>query len=642
MAVATPSWEIRENVLGLKGPRSDFLVPSALQLYSELFADKPLPPPFDVCGSVRESMKGVRFSRLGARVDLEFVSENGTYSVQCKAKANRGGKIYDVTSIFARNVDHAVFDGVWFYITENFSLVAEFLEASGINDMSHVPYSSYLDALRAAPRYPGIKISSCVRIGSGQDETSQSCVQPQGLCATLYPYQLSGFAWMRFVTDENCGCILGDEMGLGKTLQIIALLQYRHNVNSGPSLVVAPVSLLENWRREIARFAPNLKVLVHHGPKRSGFYKDFIGYDVVVVAYSAVINDSSMLCSLKWDLLIADEAQNIKNPYAIRTKSIKKIPARSVVAVSGTPFENHISDIWSIVDFVLRGFLGKLADFLKSYPDTIEGADRVEPLLTPLMIRRLVKDVAKELPEKIEIPVPLVMTEEEAVLYETERQSIVERVGEDNAMFAELLGLRMYCTHPSLTGGRQAEDPTRHCTKYERLCEVLEEIRSRNEKVILFTSFTGMCELLGHDIPARLGIPVSIINGATPAARRQEIVDSFSAVSGCSLLVLNPKAAATGLNITSANHVIHYNLEWNPAIEDQASARAYRRGQGKTVFVHRLYYVDTVEEFVNDKIRSKRRMTAAAVVGNIGDATSRRDYLDALKYTPASEKGAAK
>ncbi len=638
MTIATPNWEIRENVLGFNGPGNSFLVPKASQLFSAVFAEKPLPAPFDGCASVRESVRGVRFSRLGASVELEFVSENGTHSVQCRAKANRGGKFYDVTSLVSRKIDHAVFDGVWFYLTENFSLVEKFLEASGINDMSHVSYASYLNALRSASDYPGIKISSCVRIGSDQDETPQSCDQPQGLCATLYPYQLSGFAWLRFVTDENCGCILGDEMGLGKTLQIIALLQYRHNVNKGPSLVVAPVSLLENWRREIARFAPELKVLVHHGPRRTGLYKDFIDYDVVVVAYSAVINDSSMLCSLNWDLLIADEAQNIKNPYATRTKSIKKIPARAVVAVSGTPFENHISDIWSVVDFVLRGFLGKLSDFLKSYPDTIEGADRVEPLLTPLMIRRLVKDVAKDLPEKVEIPVPLVMTEEEAALYEAERQSIIERVGEDNAMFAELSGLRMYCTHPSLTGDRQTEDPIRHCTKYERLYEVLEEIKAQNEKVILFTSFTGMCELLGRDIPTRLGIPVSIINGATPAAQRQGIVDRFSAMSGCALLVLNPRAAATGLNITSANHVIHYNLEWNPAIEDQASARAYRRGQNKTVFVHRLYYVDTVEEFVNDKIRSKRRMTAAAVVGNVGDATSRQDYLDALKYTPSSGK----
>ena len=639
MSVATPIWTVRGNVLGLKDSENRFLVPTATQLFSALFSNNPLPPPFDGGESIRESVKDIRFSKLGATIELDFVNESGTYSIQCKAKVNRGGIYYDVTSLVSDKIDHAVFGGVWFYLTENFEIVEKYLEACGINDMSHVTYVEYLNALRLAPKYSAIKIFSRVKIESDYGESLQVCDQPCGLCATLYPYQLSGFGWLRFVTDENCGCILGDEMGLGKTLQIIALLVSRHNENAGPSLVVAPVSLLENWRRELARFAPGLKVLVHHGTKRTGFYKVFLEYDVVVVAYSAVVNDSSLLCSLKWDLLVADEAQNIKNPYATRTKDIKRIPARSIIAVSGTPFENHISDIWSVVDFVLRGFLGKLAEFQKSYPDTIEGAERVEQLLTPLMIRRLVRDVAKDLPEKVEIPVPLVMTKEEALLYEAERKNIIERFGEDNATFAELSGLRMYCTHPSLTGMRRLEDPIRHCTKYERLCEVLEEIKSQNEKVILFTSFTGMCELLDRDIPLRLGIPVSIINGSTPAGQRQLIVDKFSALSGCALLVLNPRAAATGLNITSANHVIHYNLEWNPAIEDQASARAYRRGQKKTVFVHRLYYVDTVEEFVNDKIRTKRQMTAAAVVGNVGGATSRQDYLEALKYTPSVREG---
>ncbi|MBO7500900.1 MAG: DEAD/DEAH box helicase [Fibrobacterales bacterium] len=603
-----------------------------------LFEDKPPTPPFNDCASVHDAVADVRFSKIGAGIELDFASDERTHLLQCHAKANHGGKLYDVTSLVAEKVDHAVFDGVWFYFG-NFPLVVEYLTECGIEELSHVSYAAYLNALKAAPEYPGIKISSHVEIGSCQDETAQLSDLLRGLCATLYPYQLSGFAWLRFVTDENCGCILGDEMGLGKTLQIIALLLYRHNVNKGPTLVVAPVSLLENWRREIARFAPKLKVLVHHGANRTGYYKDFFDYDVVIVAYSTIDNDSSLLCSLTWDVLVADEAQNIKNPTARRTKSIKNIPARAAIAVSGTPFENHISDIWSVVDFVLRGFLGKLADFLKSYPDTMEGADRIEPLLSPLMIRRLVKDVAKDLPEKVEIPVPLVMTREEAALYDAERRSIIIRDSEGDYRFAELMELRMYCAHPTLKDKRQTEDPILHCTKYERLCEMLEEIKSQNEKAMLFTSFTGMCKMLECDIPVRLGIPVAVINGATPASKRQDVVDAFNALPGCALLVLNPRAAATGLNITSANHVIHYNLEWNPAIEDQASARAYRRGQKKTVFIYRLYYANTVEEFVNDKICSKRLMSNAAVVGNVGDATSRQDYLDALKYSPSFDKG---
>lgn len=634
-----PVWEIRGNVLGLKSLEGDFFVPTASQLFSAVFSQKALPPPFETCLPVKEVFKEIRFSRLGACVELVFIRGDGPYSVKCKAKVSKGGNVYDITDQVGRKIDHVVFNGVWFGLTENFALVGQFLTECGIADMGHVSYAAYLKAIRASHDYPGIRLSSEIRVASDEENLLKSLEPPSGLHATLYPYQLSGYAWLRFVTNENCGCILGDEMGLGKTLQIIALLLSHHHEDKGPSLVIAPVSLLENWRREIMRFAPELKVLVHHGGRRTGFYKDFIDYDVVVAAYSAVVNDSSLLCSMQWDLLIADEAQNIKNPSATRTKCIKKIPAKSIVAVSGTPFENHISDIWSVVDFVLRGYLGKLSDFLRTYPDTIEGADRVEPLLTPLMIRRLVKDVAKDIPEKVEIPVPLVMTEEESSLYEDERQEILQRVGEENSVFAELSGLRMYCTHPTLTNKRGSEAPVLHCTKYQRLCEILEEIKGQREKVILFTSFTGMCELLEHDIPLRLDVPVSVINGSTPANQRQDIVDHFSGLTGCALLVLNPRAAATGLNITSANHVIHYNLEWNPAIEDQASARAYRRGQGKTVFVHRLYYVNTVEEFVNDKIRSKRLMTSAAVVGNVGDAPSRQDYLDALTYTPVTVKG---
>lgn len=636
MVLVMPKWEVRGLSLGIKFPGGEFRIPRASQIYASIFTGKPLPGEFEGVDSLQSELTEIRFSRIGTCIELHFTrSDKGV--VRCSAITNKGGRYYDVTSQLVDGVDHAVCDNNWIYLTENFEQARSFVSECGISDVSKVSYASYLKALRKAPECPSVPVKSEVHLGDSVAHESSKTELPAALKAKLYPYQEDGFFWLKFVTDENCGCILGDEMGLGKTLQVITLLLDRCGVGTGPSLVVAPVSLLENWRREIIKFAPSLRVLVHHGPRRTGSYKELLSYDVVVVSYSAITTDSSLLCSVNWDLLVADEAQNIKSPYASRTKYIKIIPRRSTIAVSGTPFENHMSDIWSVVDFVLPNFLGKLADFKREYPDTIEGADKIEPLLSPLMIRRLVKDVAKDLPKKVEIPVPLVMTAEEATIYEGERNRIVSSINSDNTMFAELSGLRMHCTHPSLTSAKWGIDPLGCCTKYSRLCEILSEIKSQYEKVILFTSFTGMCDLLAKDIPNRLGIPVSVINGSTPAVTRQPIVDAFSALPGCALLVLNPRAAATGLNITAANHVIHYNLEWNPALEDQASARAYRRGQSKTVFVHRLFYVNTVEEFVNDKIRSKRALTAAAVVGNIGDSTSRQDYLDALAYSTLKE-----
>ena len=636
MTLATPKWEIRGHVLGLSGPGNKFSVPKASELFPYLFSGRAMEGDFQAFNTVREDVPDVTFSRLGSRIELHFSQNANERGITCSAVVKKTGKIFDVTDALIAGIDHVVFERKWFDITENFDQVRSFLADCGVSDVAHVPYSAYLTAIRKSSEYPGVSIKYDVRAGCRESNVCTRTPPPPELHATLYPYQEEGYSWLKFVTDENCGCILGDEMGLGKTLQVITLLLDRKNANAGrPSLVVAPVSLLENWRRELARFAPSLRVLIHHGAGRSGFYRDLLGHDVVVVSYTTTINDSVVLGSIDWDILVADEAQNIKSPYATRTKYIKKIQRRATIAMSGTPFENHISDIWSVVDFVLPSFLGNLPTFLKEYPDTLEGADRIEPLLSPIMMRRLVKDVAQDLPEKIEIPIPLIMTQEESEQYERERERIAERIGDGNTMFAELSGLRMYCTHPSLSRQDSTPvDPIQNCTKYDRLCSILEEIKGQNEKVILFTSFVGMCDLLQRDIPARLGIPVRVINGATPVANRQSIIDQFGAAQGCTMLVLNPRAAATGLNITAANHVIHYNLEWNPALEDQASARAYRRGQTKTVFVHRMFYIRTVEEFVNDKIRTKRSMSDAAVVGNIGDVASRQDYLDALTYSP--------
>jgi Superfamily II DNA/RNA helicases, SNF2 family len=338
---------------------------------------------------------------------------------------------------------------------------------------------------------------------------------------------------------------------------------------------------------------------------------------------------------ISWELVVLDEAQNIKNAYSDRTRFAKKLQRERSIAVTGTPFENHLSDIWSIVDFISPGLLGSVTDYNREYTDDVDGADKIEPILSALMIRRLVEDVATDLPEKIIIPQPLSMSDEEAGIYEAYRDEISSSGVNGNAIgLAALQKLRMFCTHPGVCDINITNSPYTDSVKYQRMCEILEEIIDRKEKVILFTSYQKMFGIIERDIPDRFNIPVSRINGSTPVDERQAIIDSFNEYKGSSLLVLNPRAAGVGLNITAANHVIHYNLEWNPALEDQASARAYRRGQEKTVFIYRLFYENTVEEIVNERLERKRDISKGAVIGTDGEKENAEDIIAALKLSP--------
>lgn len=400
-------------------------------------------------------------------------------------------------------------------------------------------------------------------------------------------------------------------------------------------MVVAPVTLLENWKREFSKFAPTVRTLIHHGSSRTGRYKDLLTPDVVIISYGTAVSDVAMLNMIRWGIVVLDEAQNIKSPSAARTKAVKRLNREIGIAVTGTPFENHMTDIWSLLDFISPGLMGTEPEFNALFDDDNRSAINIEPILSPLMIRRRVSEVARDLPERVGIPVILQMDDYESLMYEEQRRKIIEELGNKRATLVALQKLRMYCTHPSLIDESAAFlDPAKTSSKYSRLCEILLEVISQGDKAILFTSYTKMFEILRYDIPNRLGIPVLEINGETPVQERQPIVDRFSSYIGPILLVLNPRAAGTGLNITAANYVIHYNLEWNPALEDQASARAYRRGQERTVFVYRLYYADTVEQIVNERIETKRDISELAVVGTKGTYENRDDILAALMMSP--------
>lgn len=597
---------------------------SASELYNFNNSDKII-----INDCIIERPTNIIFSKIGLNAKLKFEIINNNLLISCYAI--KGVNEIPINKCNGKFCDYIIIDNRFYYINFDMNLINLLVERCNIEIDKSINYEEYI-YLTKELRKNNIKYEDYILDKLDELTESESNAFLNDLHANLFKYQKVGLNWLKFMVSNKCGCILADEMGLGKTLQIISLMGYINCSNCNSHfLVVAPVSLLENWRREIEKFYPKLKVYILQGSRRTGFYGELLKYDVVIVSYANANSDLSMLNMIKWDLVILDEAQNIKNPYALRTKTIKNINKKIGIAVTGTPFENHVTDIWSIIDFIMPGYLGTLNEFEKMYEDSVSSGYDLDLLIRPLMIRRRTSEVAKDLPERIDIPQPILMSEEEAKLYENERKLFdLKKITIDM-----IQSLRMFCTHPLVYNSEIVnEDPCLISNKYTRLCEILDEIIIKNEKAIIFTSFNKMIEVLLKDLKRRFNIPINFINGSTNPTDRQKIVDDFSEIDGSAILVLNPKAAGTGLNITAANHVIHYNLEWNPAIEDQASARAYRRGQNKTVFVYRLFYANTIEDVMNDRIQLKRDIASAAIVGNNGSEEDKKDLIRALKITP--------
>ncbi len=451
--------------------------------------------------------------------------------------------------------------------------------------------------------------------------------------ATLYPYQLSGWRWIRFIRAEGLGGVLADEMGLGKTLQVISAICDQPADVAGPCLIVAPGSLLENWRREFTRFAPMLRVLKHHGPVRTGRPADLRSIDVVVTSYDNLVRDNSLLSMIEWEMVVLDEAQYIKNPDAQRTKAAKHLPRRASLAVTGTPIENRLLDLWSIVDFVLPGQLEDRSEFEARYSEDVDGAALLESHVSPFMLRRRISDVAQDLPPRIDISQVVEMSDQEAVEYDEIRDRIVRDYGAA-ATLVSLTELRRFCAHPALLSGATSANAIGF-SKFQRLDDILREIFNNKEKVLVFTSFTAMADMISRHISSRLHVFSAVIDGRLPIDERQPLIDTFSSVCGAGALVLNPRAGGAGLNITAASHVVHYNPEWNPALEDQASARAYRRGQELPVTVHRLLMADSVEDVISERLVRKREIAATAVVGVEGSKEDYGDIINALSRSPS-------
>jgi len=586
-----------------------------------------------------DHLKGLKINRFPAKLCLMLIMPGSrTHKPQLKVLIFSGKWSSHLESL--PESDQLITGNQWFSLVgDEIINIRELLQSCSIEAFGSISLRQALNLIISKSEY--LVISESDNTEEDNDVRStfskiEETLTRSGFTANLYPYQQTGVSWLSSLANEGLGCILADEMGLGKTVQIIALLTIYMVKWNLPSLIIAPATLLENWRREFYKFSGKMSVLIHAGSQRTGFPSTLKGFDIVITSYDTAIRDQGMLGMLNWSFIVLDEAQAIKNPDTRRAIAVKSFNRKVSVSVSGTPVENRLLDLWSVMDFSCSGLLNTREYFESNYQDTQSSANLIERIVSPLMLRRRIVDVASDLPDKIIIPQAVNMSEEEVDRYEELRQSIADEYGK-SATLVSLVKLRQFCTHPFILEEHAYTNPLLRSEKYVRLLEILEEIFSQKQKAIIFTSFIAMSDLMIKDIPLRFDIPCSQIDGRTPVVKRQEIVDWFSIIFGSAVLILNPRAAGTGLNITAANHVIHYNLEWNPAVEDQATARAYRRGQQLPVTVHRLFYPNTIEEVINDRIERKRQLADAAVVGTEASEADIRDISRALKISPANK-----
>ncbi|RWQ14913.1 MAG: DEAD/DEAH box helicase [Mesorhizobium sp.] len=623
-------WKVRGSELVRVAADQSESVPSADEIYSALVERRP------VWDGMPAEVPGIRASRYPLAPVLTINQGENSVPAYALSGSSRGIEIPLAPDDLARG--HLLHDGVWYALdAAQGELLGGLLSDTGIGPGPARSLKGFLHLRKKALEGGPVVDNLADQAISPLAFTPPAVQAPAGIVATLYSYQTAGWRWLQFLLSEGIGGLLADEMGLGKTLQIISVLSDSGSGSLSPSLIFAPGSLLENWRRELARFAPGLRVLKHHGPLRTGRPAELQAYDVVVTSYDSAVRDNSLLNMVAWRAIILDEAQYIRNPGAQRTQAVKHLRREVGLAVTGTPVENRLLDLWSIMDFVLPGYLGDKASFERLYTEDVDGAARLEPLVSPLILRRRVAEVAQDLPARIDIPQVIELEEAEAGAYEAMRLAIADKYGSAATLVA-LTTLRQFCAHPALLDRAGSSDPMAF-SKFRRLDEILEEIFSLGEKVIIFTSYTRMADMIAAHVRQRFRAFAGIIDGRLAIDDRQTLIDQFGEVQGGAALVLNPKAGGTGLNITAANHVIHYNLEWNPALEDQASARAHRRGQELPVTVHRLFVADTVEDVVHDRMSRKRAISGTAVVGVEGRDEDYADIVGALSRSPVRKLG---
>ncbi|HUY51427.1 MAG TPA: DEAD/DEAH box helicase [Streptosporangiaceae bacterium] len=504
---------------------------------------------------------------------------------------------------------------------------------------------------------------------SGQAERRLTPVSaPASFHGELRPYQERGLAWLAFLSDLGLGGILADSMGLGKTVQLLALLSHERagppggppaagtRVNGsapGPTLLVCPMSLVGNWQREAERFTPGLAVHVHHGSDRlsgADLQAALGAADLVLTTYAIAARDAAELAAVSWRRVVCDEAQNIKNAGTRQARAVRSLPARSRIALTGTPVENRLGELWSIMEFASPGLLGPAEKFRTSFAVPVErhgdeeAAARLRRLTGPFILRRVKTDrtIISDLPDKIEMKVWCNLTPEQASLYQATVADMLARIEAAEAdierrglVLATMAKLKQVCNHPAHLLGDGSRLPGRS-GKLARLEEIGDEIIAAGEKALCFTQYAEFGRVLQPYLAARLGCPVLYLHGGTPKKARDTLVRDFQELAEPALFLLSLKAGGTGLNLTGANHVIHFDRWWNPAVEDQATDRAFRIGQVRDVQVRKFVCVGTLEERIDAMIEEKKALAERIVGTGEGWLTelSTADLRDVLALSP--------
>ena len=456
---------------------------------------------------------------------------------------------------------------------------------------------------------------------------------PDHFQGTLRTYQERGFSWLSFLRKWGLGACLADDMGLGKTIQTLAMLQReREQGEKRAVLLICPTSVVNNWRKEAERFTPDLPVLVHHGIERmktTDFHKAASASALVISSYGLLQRDLEFLSKVPWAGIILDEAQNIKNPETKQSKAARTIKADYRIALTGTPVENHVGDLWALMDFLNPGFLGTQHFFRQNFYTPIqwygdsEASTRLKSLTGPFILRRMKTDksIISDLPDKIEMKEYCLLTKEQASLYKAvvdelqEKIESAEGIDRRGLVFALLVKLKQVCNHPAHFLGDNSAIEHRS-GKIKRLTELLGDIREAGEKTLLFTQFTTMGTMLQHYLQDLYGEEVLFLHGGVTKKRRDAMVESFQQEGSNTpaIFILSLKAGGTGLNLTGANHVVHFDRWWNPAVENQATDRAFRIGQHKNVEVHKFITAGTLEERIDEMIE-KKTTVAGQVLG---------------------------
>ncbi|PKP59547.1 MAG: ATP-dependent helicase [Candidatus Altiarchaeales archaeon HGW-Altiarchaeales-2] len=452
---------------------------------------------------------------------------------------------------------------------------------------------------------------------------------PESFNGVLRNYQIKGFSWLNFLKNFGFGACLADDMGLGKTIEVIAFLLHEKKNNNAekntPVLLVAPMSVVGNWKHEFEKFSPDLRIMVHHGSGRletRKFLKESKGYDVVVTTYSLAVRDGEIFDKIKWNGIILDEAQNIKNPETKQARAIKGLKSNYKIALTGTPIENRLTELWSIMDFLNPSYLSELSKFKENFSIPIEryrnedASEKLRKLVSPFIMRRLKTDksIISDLPEKMEMKMYCTLTKEQVTLYKAVVEDMMQVIEESEGIkrrgmiLSALTKLKQICNHPALFLHDNSRTDDRS-GKLSRLKEMAEEVIESKEKALIFTQYSEMGEILKNYFESLYGREIFFLHGGVSRNKRDMMVDKFQNCSDSPLFILSIKAGGFGLNLTKANHVFHFDRWWNPAVETQATDRAFRIGQSKNVFVHKFIAKGTLEEKIDEMIESKKELS---------------------------------